>query len=319
MYLYDCDGLHAVSATDDSVFADAIFVLEGAFSVAADRHVLVDTILALWTAMLTAEGHADDNEESAMLRSRVLQAHRRVFPEEFFGDLVHRLEHLVAVRLAWDKSHKLQSSARGLSGKLFSGKHFSSISAPNSRKRLSSVRSDRDTDVILPMKPPQAPSGSASFSRIKRRSGSRRSSHATTGPPPTTPRDAALVEMGSSSDLKSNLKAAPGKAARLSFAGRWFGVDAKDERERELAAATHAAAARLRGPADQLISLELEHHAKWEAQLKRYPSGLIEVDVLASDKCKSPGCKSAPPVPVPVSPRARPEMGSSRGVDIRKV
>ena len=36
----------------DDWFSDAIFVLEGHFSVASDRTALVDTILALWTVMI---------------------------------------------------------------------------------------------------------------------------------------------------------------------------------------------------------------------------------------------------------------------------
>jgi hypothetical protein len=69
-------------------FADAIFVLEGHFSVASDRELLVETVLALWALMLITK----TNER---LKRFVIMERRRIFPCELFDDLVEQLELLV--------------------------------------------------------------------------------------------------------------------------------------------------------------------------------------------------------------------------------
>lgn len=92
MFLFAANTLQTINPAGEWFGRDAIFVLEGNFSVASDRHALVDTILSLWAVMLVTSEEASDREEA--LIALIRENHARVFPYQFFGSLVSYLERL---------------------------------------------------------------------------------------------------------------------------------------------------------------------------------------------------------------------------------
>ena len=83
MFVFGSSRTLELASQADSI-KNAIFVFEGEFSDPGDKKALVDTILGLWSLMLTRKEHAF---EVQLLYARCNTERRRTFPKEYCGEL----------------------------------------------------------------------------------------------------------------------------------------------------------------------------------------------------------------------------------------
>ena len=90
IYLHSAEGKPLKLIKDDAAWLqDSIFVIGGDFTMPDDKLKLVDIILALWGCMLRTK---DQSPEKKELYDQVTKSLSIVFPEQYFGDLIARME-----------------------------------------------------------------------------------------------------------------------------------------------------------------------------------------------------------------------------------
>lgn len=103
MYIWDGSGLEELGGKPD-LLLDSVQVFEGDFTDPSDKDMLVDTVMGLWSIMYYDSQKlmmgsplpaAVDSSDETTLHSLVMQNKARVFPKDYFGDLIDVLEELI--------------------------------------------------------------------------------------------------------------------------------------------------------------------------------------------------------------------------------